>query len=90
MDYYSEAWLGSAIIHLAGAQPQRKYTRIGRDHSTVSATEDSTGNNERNLFLGHLKDVWAVPKMRSYFYEHDTKGKRHLCLVFHTYASPAY
>ena len=21
--------------------------------------------------------------MTSYFYEHDTKGKRHLCLVFH-------
>ena len=51
---------------------------------TVTATEDSTGNNERNVLLGPLKNITiGIPKMTSYFYEHDTKGKRHLCLVFH-------
>ena len=51
---------------------------------TVTATEDSTGNNERNVLLGPLKNISiGIPEMTSYFYEHDTKGKRHLCLVFH-------
>ena len=53
---------------------------------TMTATEDSTGNNERYfLLLESVKDIsLGVPKLTSYFYEHDTKGRRHLCLVFHT------
>ena len=52
---------------------------------TATATEDSTGNNERTHLLGPLKDISSgIPSMTSYFYEHDTKGKRHLCLVFRT------
>ena len=49
---------------------------------TVTATEDSTGNNERNILLNPaMMDISiGIPKLRSYFYEHDTKGKRHLCL----------
>ena len=51
---------------------------------TTMAREDSMGNNEHSFFLGPLKNVIrSTPKMESYFYEHDTKGKRHLCLVFH-------
>jgi len=55
---------------------------------TVAATEDATGNNERNLLLNTVKNIArGIPEARSYFYEHDTKGKRHLCLVFHVYGS---
>ncbi|KAF8956777.1 kinase-like domain-containing protein [Flammula alnicola] len=55
---------------------------------TIAATEDSTGNNERNLLLGPLKDITiGIPEMLTYFYEHDTQGKRHLCLVFRLYGS---
>jgi len=55
---------------------------------TVAATEDSTGNNERNLLLNTVKNIArGIPEARSHFYEHDTKGKRHLCLVFHVYGS---
>ena len=51
---------------------------------TVTATEDSTGNNERNLLLSPaMKDIsLGIPELSSYFYEHDTNRKRHLCLVF--------
>ena len=51
---------------------------------TITATEDSTGNNERYfLLLDAVKAIYdfQFPKLRSYFYEHDIKGKRHLCLV---------
>ena len=53
---------------------------------TVTATEDSTGNNERYiLHLDAVKNITSsgsgIPKLLSYFYEHDTKGKRHLCLT---------
>ncbi|KAF8960479.1 kinase-like domain-containing protein [Flammula alnicola] len=55
---------------------------------TVAATDDSTGNNERNILLGPVKNISrGIPKMQSYFYEHDAKGKRHLCLVFHVCGS---
>ncbi|KAF8958726.1 kinase-like domain-containing protein [Flammula alnicola] len=55
---------------------------------TVAATEDSTGNSERNILLGPVKNISiGIPEMRSYFYEHDTQGKRHLCLVFHVYGT---
>jgi hypothetical protein len=52
---------------------------------TMTATEDSTGNNERYfLLLDHLKDIsLGIPRLTSYFYEHDTNGKKHLFLVFH-------
>ena len=52
---------------------------------TITATEDPTGNNERYfLLLDSVKEIsMGIPKLTSYFYEHDTKGKRHLCLVFH-------
>ena len=52
---------------------------------TTTATEDSTGNNERYfLLLDPLKDKHTIPKLKEHFYEHDINGKRHLCLVFHT------
>jgi len=58
---------------------------------TVTATEDSTGNNERNLLLNPaLNNISrGIPKLRSYFYEHDTKGKRHLCLAISVLGSSA-
>ena len=53
---------------------------------TTTATEDSTGNNERYfLLLDPLKDMSGICRLRGHFYEHDIKGKRHLCLVFHTF-----
>ncbi|KIM36816.1 hypothetical protein M413DRAFT_13773 [Hebeloma cylindrosporum] len=50
---------------------------------TKTATEDSTGNNERNILLiPALQDISSgIPQLMSYFYEHDANGKRHLCLV---------
>ncbi|KAF8155423.1 kinase-like domain-containing protein [Crassisporium funariophilum] len=49
---------------------------------TVEATEDSTGANERKMLLGPVKNVPSgVPEILSDFYEHDSNGKRHLCLV---------
>ena len=37
-----------------------------------------------SFLLGPLKNITSgIPKMTCYFYEHDTKGKRHLCLIFH-------
>lgn len=55
---------------------------------TVAATEDSAGKNERDLLLGPVKNVESgVPEILSHFYEHDTKGKRHLCLVFRVLGS---
>jgi len=50
---------------------------------TVAATQDKTGNNERDLLLGPVTKVegQGFPKILSSFYEHDSKGKRHLCLV---------
>jgi hypothetical protein len=51
---------------------------------TTTATEDLTGNNERYfLLLDPLKDISTIPRLRGHFHEHDTNGKKHLCLVFH-------
>ncbi|KAJ3514132.1 hypothetical protein NLJ89_g2540 [Agrocybe chaxingu] len=50
---------------------------------TVAATEDSTGKIERDIMLGPVKNIQSgVPELLANFYEHDTKGRRHLCLVF--------
>ena len=55
---------------------------------TTTATEDSTGNNERYfLLLDPLKDISSICRLKGHFYEHDIKGKRHLCLVFHTFGA---
>ena len=52
---------------------------------TTTATEDSTANNERYfLLLDPMKEIDTIPKLREHFYEHDNKGKKHLCLVFDT------
>ena len=55
---------------------------------TTTATEDSTGNNERYfLLLDPLKEIRTITRLREHFYEHDMKGKKHLCLVYHTYGT---
>ena len=37
------------------------------------------------FLLGPVKNIQGgVPRLVHYFYEHDAKGKRHLCLAFHT------
>ena len=54
---------------------------------TTTATEDSTGNNERYILsLDSMKNKYMnFLELLSYFYERDTKGKRHLCLVFRVF-----
>ena len=55
---------------------------------TTTATEDSTANNERYfLLLDPMKEIETIPTLREHFYEHDIKGKRHLCLVFRTFGT---
>ena len=86
--------MGRSPASLHGAPRSSTWLALDNNASNVSygaikifttmATEGSTGNNERSFFLGPLKNITrSIPKMESYFYEHDTKGKRHFCLVFH-------
>lgn len=55
---------------------------------TVAETEDFTGNNVRELLLGPVKHIGSgILKIPDHFYEHDTKGKKHTCLIFRVLGS---
>ncbi|KAF8903360.1 kinase-like domain-containing protein [Gymnopilus junonius] len=51
---------------------------------TVAATEDGTGANELDIFLGPMQNVRrGVPELLGHFYERNPfRRQRHLCFVF--------
>jgi hypothetical protein len=77
------------IVHKLGWGPQSS-TWLALDNEgyfsaikilTVAATEGSAGKNERDFLLGPLKNAHGISWIRNHFYERDTQGKNHNCLI---------
>ena len=76
----------------ASATQHPASTRVGQYGAikilTVAATQDSTGQHERDILSSLQKqDELIFPEILSHFFEHDPKGKRHFCLVFRVLGS---
>ena len=77
-------WGPRSSTWLARDRDNRQYGAI--KILTAAATQDSTGPNERDI-LSSLQTKDIFPEILSHFFEHDPKGKRHLCLVFRVLGS---